>query len=226
MSTISPQANRMVRNAADNLLHLAHIYGVVPTIETVPQHPPAMGNYHLRLTLRPARHAAPENADSCRRPDVLESMQYHQGERDDLSLQECMEVLASGWAKVPRRTDRQLVLQITELLAAAPSKPYCYADCQAYAAGIEGELAALRKKVSTYEARDALGLVPPAMPPGKYPPLPDDPAGVCTVDDGPAPGIPGARLEHAEDGYSADQMRAYYDLARAAERRQTREAQS
>lgn len=45
---------------------------------------------------------------------------------------------------------------------AAPSKPYCYADCQAYTAGIEGELAALRKKVATYEARDALGMLPPA----------------------------------------------------------------
>lgn len=160
MTAISPQANLMVRNAANNLLHLARIYGVVPTIETVPRTPLAMGNYHLRLSLRPTRHLAAADADGCQRPDLLESIQYHQSERDDLNLRECLEVLASGWTKVPGRTTRQMVLQLTELLAAAPSKPYCYADCQAYTTGIEAELQALRKKVATYEARDALGLVP------------------------------------------------------------------
>lgn len=59
------------------------------------------------------------------------------------------------------------VLTAAPTTQAAPSKPYCYADCQAYTAGIEGELAALRKKVATYEARDALGLLPPASRQGR-----------------------------------------------------------
>lgn len=56
------------------------------------------------------------------RPDVLEKLTYHKLERNDLTLENCLTYLQTGgWHKVLGRTDRQMVLQITELLAAAPA---------------------------------------------------------------------------------------------------------
>lgn len=165
MTTLAPQAYRMILAAAGNLTHLARLNGVLPTLETEPRQPLAMGNHFLRLTLRPVRQPEPAAADNCRRPDLLEKLAYHEGARQDMSLEDCLSFLANGWKETPGRTYTQLVLQITELLAAAPYRPYCNDDCRAYAQGIEAELQALRKKVATYEARDALGLIPaPAHP--------------------------------------------------------------
>lgn len=56
-------------------------------------------------------------------PEVLERLSYHQLERDDLTLDECLEVLANGYRKVRGRTDRQMILQLTALLAAAQPAP-------------------------------------------------------------------------------------------------------
>ncbi len=164
MNTLAPQAYRMILASAGNLTHLARLHGVLPTLETEPRQPLAMGNHFLRLSLRPVRQPEPAAADNCRRPDLLEKLAYHEGARQDMSLEDCLIFLANGWTETPGRTYTQLVLQITELLAAAPAKLYCYSDCQAYTHGIEAELQALRKKVATYEARDALGLVPKAPP--------------------------------------------------------------
>ncbi len=169
MNTLAPQAYRMILAAAGNLTHLARLYGVLPTLETEPRQPLAIGNHFLRLTLRPVRQPEPAAADNCRRPDLLEKLAYHEGARCDMSLEDCLSFLANGWTETPGRSYTQLALQITELLAAAPAKPYCYSDCQAYTYGIEAELQALRKKVATYEARDALGLVPASTTP--YSPL-------------------------------------------------------
>lgn len=57
------------------------------------------------------------------RPDILERLTYHQFERDDLSLDECLDVLASGWKKVHGRTAREMVMQILALLAGQPAAP-------------------------------------------------------------------------------------------------------
>lgn len=160
MTHPAPQADRMIRQAASNLIHLASLYGFVPTIETKPGKPLAMGNHTLQLNLRPVRHPDPTAADNCRRPHVLEKLSYHEGARDDMSLEECISFLANGWRETPGRTTTQLVLQLTELLAGAPFRAYCNDDCRAYTQGTEAELQALRKKVATYQARDALGLVP------------------------------------------------------------------
>lgn len=160
MTTIAPQAYRMILAAADNLIHLARLHGVLPTLETEPRQPLAMGNHFLRLALRPVRNPEPAAADNCRRPDLLEKLAYHEGARCDMSLEDCLSFLANGWKETPGRSYTQLVLQLTELLAAAPFRPYCNDDCRARTNGIEAELQALRKKVATYEARDALGLMP------------------------------------------------------------------
>lgn len=165
MTTIAPQAYRMILAAADNLIHLARLHGVLPTLETEPRQPLAMGNHFVRLTMRPVRNPEPAAADNCRRPDVLEKLAYHEGARCDMSLEECLSFLANGWKETPGRSYTQLVLQLTELLAAVPFRPYCNDDCRARTNGIEAELQALRKKVATYEARDALGWIPaPAHP--------------------------------------------------------------
>jgi hypothetical protein len=176
-TNITPQADRMIRHAAHNLIHLAAIHGLLPTLETQPRQPLAMGNHGMRFSLRPVRNPDPAAADNCRRPDLLEKLTYHEGVRHDMSLEDCLSFLADGWKEAQGRSYTQLVLQLTELLAAAPSKPYCWSDCTAYTAGIEGELQALRKKVATYEARAALGLMPTTGHPGwKW--VPVDPTGV------------------------------------------------
>lgn len=60
--------------------------------------------------------AQPEAA----RPDLLEKLTYHQHERDDLTLDEVLDVLATGWKKVPGRTERQMLLQLLSLMASSP----------------------------------------------------------------------------------------------------------
>lgn len=137
----------MIRDAAENLIHLATLHGVLPTLETEPRQPLAMGNHGLRLNLRPVRHPDPAAADNCRAPHVLEKLSYHEGARWDMSLEECLSYLANGRKETPGRTHTQLVLQLTELLAAAPAQTYCWSDCNAYTKGVEAELQALRKKV-------------------------------------------------------------------------------
>lgn len=54
------------------------------------------------------------------RPDILERLSYHRLERDDLTLDECLSFLSKGWKETHGRTERQMVMQILELLASAP----------------------------------------------------------------------------------------------------------
>lgn len=69
---------------------------------------------------QPAASTVPPAADPCR-PDLLERLTYHQLERDDLTVDECLSYLSQrGWKEVHGRTDRQMVMQILALLAAAP----------------------------------------------------------------------------------------------------------
>ena len=55
------------------------------------------------------------------RPDILERLTYHAGERDDLSLDDCLSYLSDGWKRIHGRTERQMVMQILALLASAPA---------------------------------------------------------------------------------------------------------
>lgn len=54
-------------------------------------------------------------------PHIVEALSWHANERDDLTLDDAVEVTRHGWKKVHGRTERQLVLQVAALLAAAPS---------------------------------------------------------------------------------------------------------
>ena len=70
------------------------------------------------LAARPAEFdddATP--AEPSVRPDILERLTYHARERNDLSLDDCLNYLARGWYEVPGRTEREMVLQILSLLA-------------------------------------------------------------------------------------------------------------
>jgi len=57
------------------------------------------------------------------RPDILERLTYHARERNDLSLDDCLNYLARGWYEVPGRTEREMVLQILSLLAGEQAEP-------------------------------------------------------------------------------------------------------
>lgn len=78
--------------------------------------PRDMHNY-ARLALAAAGGGVPQEPA---RPDILERLSYHALERDDLTLDECLDYLAKGWAKVHGRTERQMVMQIHALLASSP----------------------------------------------------------------------------------------------------------
>ena len=54
------------------------------------------------------------------RPDILEKLTYHKYQRDDLTLDDCLEYLCNQWKKIHGRTERAMVMQITELLASQP----------------------------------------------------------------------------------------------------------
>lgn len=77
------------------------------------------GKLHQRLLFALAS-ALTSPAEPCR-PDIEEKLTYHALERDDLKLDEALEALATGWKKVPGRTERQLLLQLVALLAAQPA---------------------------------------------------------------------------------------------------------
>lgn len=80
----------------------------------------ALVRQYLRdLPTQPAAQATPEPV----RPDIIERLTYHQLERDDLSLDDCLAYLASGWKKVHGRTERQMVMQLLALLAGQPATP-------------------------------------------------------------------------------------------------------
>jgi hypothetical protein len=63
----------------------------------------------------------PAQAAEAQRPDILEKLTYHAHERDDMTIDDLLEVLASGYRKVHGRTERQMQLQLLALLAASPS---------------------------------------------------------------------------------------------------------
>lgn len=72
--------------------------------------------------LNDLRDALIQAADTTSRPDILEKMTYHQHERDDMTLGDCLEYLTNRWKKIHQRPERALIMQITELLAAAPNE--------------------------------------------------------------------------------------------------------
>jgi hypothetical protein len=77
---------------------------------------------HRAIRLNAGFAAAPEAPEPAR-PDIIEKLTYHQHERDDMTLDDVLSYLATGWKKVHGRTERQLILQLCALLAGAPEAP-------------------------------------------------------------------------------------------------------
>ncbi|WP_234197099.1 hypothetical protein [Pseudacidovorax sp. NFM-22] len=76
---------------------------------------------HAALAPQTAATTVPATPEPCR-PDILERLTYHQLERDDLTIDECVSYLNEhGWNDVRGRAEREMVMQILALLAAAPA---------------------------------------------------------------------------------------------------------
>lgn len=156
----TPTALTAIRRAALNLVTEAQRCGVVVTIDTTPHQPLAMGNHDMSVSVREARRPPPFAADYSARLGT-----------------ELLGIVATARAQAKRiiegtgtlsdrtqdRHDLPETLQVIhhavqhglESLTDSSSTDYAH------------ELQALRKKVATYEARDALGRMhPPAGEPG------------------------------------------------------------
>lgn len=107
-----------LKDALDHIQSLERVPG--QTMSTVQFHATKAAN-SLRAVL-PAIEAAELGEAS--RPDILEKLTYHQLERDDMTLDDCLSFLAHEWRKVHGRSDRQMVMQILSLLASTqPQAP-------------------------------------------------------------------------------------------------------
>jgi len=69
-----------------------------------------------------ANARTPAEAAGAVAPHIIGPLLLASSERDDVTLDQAIDVLANGWKKVRGRTDRQMLIQIAALLAApAPS---------------------------------------------------------------------------------------------------------
>ncbi|MDP3228359.1 MAG: hypothetical protein Q8N13_10345 [Acidovorax sp.] len=140
-------ARTAIHRAALNLVTEAQRAGVVVTIETAPHQPLAMGNHDMSVTVRDARRPPPfavsygvrlgtelQGIVGTARVQARRLVEGEGQSKDDLfdTLQVLDHAVRHGLVSL-----------------AAPE----VVDCAR-------ELHALRKKVATYEARDALGLLP------------------------------------------------------------------
>lgn len=144
--------------AALNLVTEAQRCGVVVTIDTTPRPPLAMGNYWMQASVRPAR-TPPPYADSyagALSRELLGIVRTAQSQYKRL-------LQAAETASEQAQTKRDLSdsLEVIEHAVQNSLLSLTTPDSVGYAR----ELQALRKKVATYEARDALGWIPaPAHP--------------------------------------------------------------
>lgn len=144
-----------IHRAALNLVTEAQRCGVVVTIDTTPRHPLAMGNYWMQASVRPAR-TPPPYADSyagALSRELLGIVRTAQSQYKRL-------LQAAGTASEQAQTKRDLSdsLEVIEHAVQNSLLSLTTPDSVDHAR----ELQALRKKVATYEARDALGWLPPS----------------------------------------------------------------
>lgn len=149
----TPTALTAIHRAALNLVTEAQRCGVVVTIETTPHQPLAMGNHDMSVSVREARRPSPFAADYSARLGT-----------------ELLGIVATARAQAKRiiegtgapgdlaqdRRDLPETLQVIHHAVQHGLASLTDSGSTDYAR----ELQALRKKVATYEARDALGLVP------------------------------------------------------------------
>lgn len=150
----TPTALTAIHRAALNLLTEAQRCGVVVTIETTPHQPLAMGNHDMSVSVREARRPPPFAADYSTRLGTgllgIVATARAQAKR-------IIEGPGTPSDLAQDRRDLPETLRVIHhavqhgLVSLTDPGTIDYAT----------ELQALRKKVATYEARDALGQVPP-----------------------------------------------------------------
>ena len=86
-------------------------------------------------------------------PHVVEALSWHQHERDDLSIDDAVDVIRNGWKRVHGRTERQMLLQIAALLVAAPSSQPAEPVAQAIDRKLEEVAASL---INSFDQNDRL----------------------------------------------------------------------
>ncbi|CAN7526531.1 hypothetical protein LJR074_003705 [Acidovorax sp. LjRoot74] len=151
----TPTALTAIHRAALNLVTEAQRCGVVVTIETTPHQPLAMGNHDMSVSVREARRPPPFAADYSARLGT-----------------ELLDIVATARAQAKRiiggtgtlsdRTQDRRDLPETLLVIHHAVQHGLVSLTDSSSTDYAHELQALRKKVATYEARDALGWLPPS----------------------------------------------------------------
>ncbi|WP_343735239.1 hypothetical protein [Acidovorax sp.] len=170
-----------IHRAALNLVTEAQRCGVVVTIETTPRHPLAVGNYWMQASVRPARTPPPyanSYAGALSR-ELLGIVRTAQSQYKRL-----LQAAETATEQAQTKRDLSDSLEVIEHAVQNSLLSLTTPDSVDHAR----ELQALRKKVATYEARDALGLPPP--PATTYAPLTIDEARdlTCMLAGAPWPG--------------------------------------
>ena len=154
-ATLASLASRTaIHHAALNLVREAQRCGVVVTIDTTPHQPLAMGNHDMSVTVREARRPPPFAASYSARlgTELLGVVRAAQSQ-----AKTAIDDAANPVDRRSARHDLPDTLRVIEhalhhaLVSLTGPESVDYAT----------ELHALRKKVATYEARDALGRMPP-----------------------------------------------------------------
>ena len=153
----TPTALTAIHRAALNLVTEAQRCGVVVTIDTTPRTPLAIGNYWMQASVRPAR-TPPPYADSyagALSRELLGIVRTAQSQYKRL-----LQGAEPTSEQAQTKRDLSESLEVIEHAVQNSLLSLTTPDSVDYAR----ELQALRKKVATYEARDALGLVPSIVP--------------------------------------------------------------
>lgn len=149
----TPTALTAIHRAALNLVTEAQRCGVVVTIETTPHQPLAMGNHDMSVSVRETRRPPPFAAEYSARlgTELLGIVGTAQAQTKRI-----IEGTDSPSAIAQDRRDLPDTLNVLRHAVQYGLASLIEPSAIDYAR----EMDALRKKVATYEARDALGLVP------------------------------------------------------------------
>lgn len=153
----TPTALTAIHRAALNLVTEAQRCGMVVTIDTTPHQPLAMGNHDMSVSVHEARRPPPFAADYSARLGT-----------------ELLGIVATARAQAKRiiegtgapsdlAQDRRDLPETMQVIHHAVQHGLASLT-DTVSTDYARELQALRKKVATYEARDALGLVTKAPP--------------------------------------------------------------
>lgn len=149
----TPTALTAIHRAALNLVTEAQRCGVVVTIETTPHQPLAMDNHDMSVSVREARRPPPHAAN------YAAGLSFGMSCLVLTAIAQAKRIIEGNGSPSDLAQDRRDLPETLSVLRHAVQ--YGLASLtDPSSTDYARELQALRKKVATYEARDALGLVP------------------------------------------------------------------